>query len=473
MCYVPIDGIVEKNNWKIMKNELQSFEKIAQQLLEAEESEPVIKPRTPEELYRDLDLGLEEEAIESDRLHQALEQLVLATPRTSSKMFFNQLYGGRQAESTLGELSAVMLNSSMYTYKVGGPQILIEQEIIKRCIELAGYDQDAGGTIAPGGSMTNLMAMIMARDKFDRAIRKEGVSSKMTLYTSVTSHYSIPKNASFMGVGRNQIRFIETDKFGQMSPDDLEEKIRNDLESGLQPFLVVATAGTTVMGSFDPIESISKVADKYQLWLHVDGAYCGSVIFSEKYRSLIKGVDSADSFSLNAHKMLGVPLSCSLILVKDKKDLYTSFANSADYLYQTADDDLNPGKISLQCGRRNDALKFWTLWKSRGTKGLAKAVDHQFHLAQIARDYVKNHKDYTLYNYDNTVSVCFNYKGISAEKICTLLYEQGEIMVGFGSFNGETFVRLVTINFSLTDDELMNFFKKFESFVETHILISR
>ena len=120
------------------------------------------------------------------------------------------------------------------------------------------------------------------------------------------------------------------------------------------------------------------MCEKYNLWLHVDGAYCGGVIFSRKYRHLVDGVKRADSFSFNAHKMLGTPLTCSVLLVKNKENLSNSFNNDAKYLYQTDKDDFNLGKTSFQCGRRNDALKFWTLWKSIGTKGLEKMVNHQF-----------------------------------------------------------------------------------------------
>ena len=121
-------------------------------------------------------------------------------------------------------------------------------------------------------------------------------------------------------------------------------------------------------------------------------------------------------------------------MVKDKKHLHDSFSNVASYLYQTDQDEFNLGKMSLQCGRRNDALKFWTLWKSVGTEGLRRIVDHQFDLADYGRDYVRNHPDYTLYSHDETIAICFNYKDIPARVICTQLYEHAELLVGYGAF---------------------------------------
>jgi sulfinoalanine decarboxylase len=157
-------------------------------------------------------------------------------------------------------------------------------------------------------------------------------------------------------------------------------------------------------------------------------------------------------------------LTCSIIVTQDKKHLYQSFSSDAEYLYQTADDEFNLGKTSLQCGRRNDALKLWTLWKSVGSKGLEQIVDKQFKMADVARDYIRNHDDYTLYSFDDSISVCFNYKNIPAKTLCTLLYEHSEMMVGFGTFEDTEFVRLVTINTTLNKKDILNFFEVIEDF---------
>ncbi|GER59841.1 pyridoxal-dependent decarboxylase [Patiriisocius marinus] len=449
-----------------MNKDLALFQKLSEKLLKAEQEEPLVKPIPAESLFETLAISLEDAPAEDEKFEEILEKLVLSTPRTATRLFFNQLFGGRNSKATLGDLLAVMLNNSMYTYKVAGPQVGIEKEIIRKSCNLIGYDKHSDGTFAPGGSMSNFMAMLMARDAFNERIKHEGVSQKLIVYTSEESHYSIPKNAAFMGIGRDQVHYIKTNSIGQMNPTHLAARIKEDLENGLHPFFVNATAGTTVLGAFDAIEPLSKLCKKHGLWLHVDGAYCGSVIFSKKYKHLLKGIELTDSFSYNAHKMMGTPLTCSIILSKHKKHLNNSFSNDAAYLYQTDGDDYNLGKTSIQCGRRNDALKFWTLWKSVGTSGLEKIVNHQFHLAQVARDYIKNNKDYELYSFDNSISICFNYKGIPAEKLCTALYEYSEAMVGYGTFNGTQFIRLVTINSNNSNQEILNFFNVIENFVE-------
>ncbi|MFY0644382.1 MAG: aminotransferase class V-fold PLP-dependent enzyme [Bacteroidia bacterium] len=447
-----------------MQNDLALFISLANELIEKEEVEPVVEPIDPDHLYEKLDLTLGDEPMVDEEFAESLRQLVLATPRTASKKFYNQLFGGRNSKAVLGDLIAVMLNNSMYTYKVAGPQVGVEKEIIHRSCDLAGYPKQSDGTIAAGGSMTNLMAMLMARDHGRFEITRKGVNGKMTLYTSEDSHYSIPKNASFIGVGLEQVRYIPTNSRGEMLVKELEEAIVKDQMAGYTPFFVNATAGTTVLGSFDPIAEISSICTKHGLWLHVDGAYCGSVIFSEKYKRLIKGLELSDSFSYNAHKMLGTPLTCSIIITQHRKALYDSFSIDADYLYQTDKDDFNLGKTSLQCGRRNDALKFWTLWKAIGLKGLEELVNKQFELADFAREYVINHPDYTFYSFEDSVSICFNYKNVPANELCTAMYKDSKTLVGFGEFRGQEFVRLVTINPGNSKEDLLEFFKTLETY---------
>ncbi|MDG1720508.1 MAG: aminotransferase class V-fold PLP-dependent enzyme [Bacteroidia bacterium] len=451
-----------------MKKELRFFSQLVEKLIQMEETNPVSEPIPTDQVIEKLNLEFEEEGINDEDWEKLIENVALNTPKTASKLFFNQLFGGRQPKSVLGDLLAVILNSSMYTYKVAGPQAGIEKVIIQKVCQLIGYPNTADGTIAPGGSMSNFMGLVMGRDAASTDIPNAGVSKKMTLYTSKESHYSIPKNAAFAGIGRDQVRYIKTDSTGKMDIEHLNEIILEDKEKGFKPFFVNATAGTTVLGAFDDIEAIHKICQQHQIWLHVDGAYCGGVIFSKNYKRLVKGIELSDSFSFNAHKMLGTPLSCSIVIAKDKKFLSKSFSNEAEYLYQTDADDFDLGRTSLQCGRRNDALKFWTLWKSVGTIGLKKIIDQQFKLADVAIEYIRSNSNYTLYSYDDSISVCFNYKNTNPMELCTALYEHQVTVVGFGSFKEDTFVRFVTINANNSKEDILNFFSVLENFVENN-----
>jgi sulfinoalanine decarboxylase/sulfinoalanine decarboxylase/aspartate 1-decarboxylase len=439
-----------------------AIKELVKSLDQSEKKHPVVPHIPVNEVSKRVDINLSNEPTTKDELIATLKEIISLTPKTSTSSFYNQLFGGRQQEAVLGDIIATLLNNSMYTYKAAGLMVSIEREIIQRVASLVGYDDKSHGTIASGGSMCNLMACIMARDSKNNKVTADGVNQKMTLYTSSESHYSIAKNSSLIGVGTNQIRKIKTDNEGRLLPSDLKSQIEKDIADGCTPFFINLTAGTTVLGVFDPIPEVCRMAKDYNIWVHVDGAYCGGVLWSQKYRYLVDGVENTDSFSVNAHKMLGTPLTCSILVTKHKNQLYQSFDTKANYLYQTDEMDFNPGKVSLQCGRRNDALKLWTLWKSRGHKGLEEMVNNLFHLAKIAYKYVSNHPDYEVYSAQPSLSVCFNYKQIPAESICTELYEKSKLMIGYGTFRENTFIRLVLVNANNKKEDIIGLFKIIE-----------
>ena len=190
----------------------------------------------------------------------------------------------------------------MATYKIAGPMVEVEKEILRKVASLIDYPKTFGGTFPTGGSMCNFMALIIARDKKNPEIMKDGKSQNLVCYSSKNSHYSIGKNASFAGIGRNNVRYIKTNEKGEMCSEDLQSSIENDLKNGFIPLFVNATVGTTVMGAIDPISKISTICNKNNIWFHIDGAFSGTVIFSKKYKHLVEGIQNSDSFCFNAHK---------------------------------------------------------------------------------------------------------------------------------------------------------------------------
>lgn len=447
-------------------DDLNTFNSLAKDIISDWSKNGISKRVDPKNLLNKFGIELSNTGISENHLIETLKELALYTPKTSGKLFFNQLFGGLNSKAVLGDLLAVILNNSMATYKIAGPMIEIEREIIRKVAKLISYPDTFGGTIPTGGSMSNFMAIIIARDKKRPATIEDGNTENMVFYTSESSHYSMGKNASFSGIGKNNVKYIETNEKGEMISKKLNETIQSDLKKGLIPFLVNATIGSTVMGANDPINEISKICKKFNLWLHLDGAFGGSIIFSKKYKHLVNGIQHSDSFCFNPHKTLGTPLSTSVFIVKNKQDLYNSFNQKADYLYQTEDNDYNLGQMSFECGRRNNALKFWTLWKYNGTDGISKMVDHNYSLADFARNYITNDPDYKLYSYENSLSICFNYKNIDPKILCNELYNHNQLMVGYGSHKNNEFVRLVSINRENTKNDILNFFKVLEKFVE-------
>ncbi len=448
-----------------IKDDLELFNELITFFLDEEIKHPVAEYIKPEQVKNALDIRLKKKPISNKELKGILKEILIKTPKSSSNFFFNQLYGGRNSKAVLGDLLAVFLNNSMATYKISGPQIVIEKEVLSKICALIGYGKNSGGTFPTGGSMSNFMSLVMARDKIISNHKKINCQ-KLLAYTSENAHYSIAKNASFIGIGKNNVRYIKSEENGQINISELEKQIKNDISKGFIPFYLNATAGTTVLCAFDNVLLLQPICKKYNIWLHLDGAFGGSVIFSAKYKYLVSGVHLTDSFCFNAHKTLGAPLSTSILVVKEKQYLYDSFNNGADYLYQTHNEEFNLGQTSFECGRRNNALKFWTMWKSIGNEGIAKIIEHEFDLADRARNYIKNNVDYTLYSFKDSLAVCFNYKDFDPVDLCNKLYEENKLMIGHGCFNQQHFVRLVLVNSENNYDDLKRFFEVIEDFAE-------
>ena len=453
--------------------DLELFNEIIKEFLNEEKITPASKFISPENIMKEIDIKLDKHPLDNEKYKKLLKQLINSTPKSSSKHFFNQLYGGRHSKAVLGDLLAVILNTSMATFKIAGPQVIVEKTILETISNLVGYSNESGGTFPTGGSMSNFMSVVMARDKIDLSINKRGMSKTLIAYTSDCSHYSIAKNASFAGIGRENVRYILSNNRGQIDIISLEKEIKKDIDRGLTPFYLNATAGTTVLGAFDPVKKLVNICKRYKIWLHLDGAFGGSVIFSKNLKHLLEGIENADSFCFNAHKTLGAPLSTSVLLVKKKKYLYRSFDNDAQYLYQTHDKDYNLGSSSFECGRRNNALKLWSMWKAIGTEGMSNIIERQFKLADFARKYIKNNKNYRLFSFENSLSICFNYQDIDPQDLCSKLYKNNVLLVGYGQFKNQKFIRLVIVNIQNNEEEILNFFKNVEDFVKRNKNLKR
>lgn len=439
---------------------IDEFGKISKLLLEKERNEPVLKYHGVEAYKKLVDLSLQEKSCTEDEFFHLLKEITLLTPRTNSKAFFNQLFAGRSAPSLSAELLVAVLNTTMHTYKVAGIQVLIEKEITHQFLKKVGYP-NGEGTMNPGGSLSNMVSMIIARNEKDESILKEGYgNNKMIIYTSVESHYSVIKNASMLGLGRNNVRKIDSDSVGCMNATHLEAEIKQDLSQGNIPFYINATAGTTVFGAFDPFEKISSIAQKYNLWFHIDGALGGAALMSDQHRHLLKGSEYSDSFTWNAHKMMNVPILASFLLVKKKGLLRKHLSEKADYLFQGEEEDLDLGNSSIQCGRRVDAFKVWAAWKYYGVSGIKNRIDHLFELAKYAATCIKKEPLFKLFREPVSVTVCFTVEGVATEKICEQLHKEGLIMVGYSKNKETTFVRMACINADIQKEDIDYFFEQ-------------
>jgi len=417
--------------------------------------------------------GIQDTPLPPNKLLEMLKEIVRRTPKTANETFYNQLYGGKEDLAILTDMMVARMNNSMYTYKVAGPHVLIEQEVLRKACDVLGFSSGEG-IFCPGGSLANLVAMMLARNSCNPKIRNHGLDGHTYVaYTSEQGHYSIRKNAGIIGIGRNNVREVPVNSRGEMLVEAFRALVEDDLAAGLTPFFVNLTAGTTTLGALDDVTALSAIARANNLWVHVDGSYGASVLLSKKRAMLLRNIGLANSVAWNAHKMMGVPLSCSMLLCSNKGLLAKNFSEIADYLFQEDTDDLNPGTKSLQCGRRNDAFKVWSLWKQLGNDGFEQRIEKQFLLRDQAVNMIESEPVFELIMKPALLNVCFRHRDVDSETICSALDKQGLGKVGHGTFKGRDFIRLVIVNPELTTVDIDKFLLSIKAVADNSLSLSR
>ncbi|KAG7200793.1 hypothetical protein KM043_003166 [Ampulex compressa] len=379
--------------------------------------EPVVRFLHPEELREELSLSLKNEPASREEIEKAIRQIIRYSVKTFSPHFHNQLYGGIDDYGLLGAWLTDVLSTSQYTYEVAPVFTLMEREVIERSLRLVGYPPmpHGDGILCPGGSISNMYGMVLARYRKFPEVKTCGLKGlpPLACFTSEAGHYSITKGAHWLGLGTDSIFKVETDEIGRMKPADLRRAISEAKDRGRVPFLVNATCGTTVLGAFDPLPEIAAICQEEDIWLHVDACLGGTLLLSTKYKGRLKGIDLSNSTSWNPHKMLGAPFQCSLFLVKGQNILHEANCTGARYLFQQDkfyDVSWDTGDKSVQCGRKVDGMKFWLMWKARGTSGLMESVNNAMSATEYFFDRIKGREGFRLVipRYE-CCNVCFWY----------------------------------------------------------------
>lgn len=249
------------------------------------------------------------------------KSMILQHPR-----FFSFVTSAVSPYSLMASILTDIYNPHGGAYMETPGACIIEEKLIRWMGGLAGYPQEGcGGLFVSGGSMANMTALIAAREsRLNENEYPIGVA-----YLSDQTHSSVAKGLRMIGLRKDQIVIIPTDEDYKMRMDLLEEKISSDVAAGKKPFVVIGSLGTTNTGSIDPLMDIGNICQKYGLWFHVDGAYGGSVLFSDIYRNYAKGVELSDSLSWDTHKWALQIYSCSSLIVKNKD--YKEHSNTRNY----------------------------------------------------------------------------------------------------------------------------------------------
>ena len=432
---------------------------------------PVIDYHKPEDLKKKLALNISPDGAGMDDIVSEIEKYLKYAVKTGHPGYLNQLFGGFNFPAFLGELVTALTNTSMYTYEVAPVATLMEKALMDKMIGFTGW-KSGTGSLLTGGSNTNMVALLLARNVMFEGAKMNGIPSgvKPAVLVSERSHFSMLKAANTIGIGQNAVIKVPVDENGRMRGNAANEAYNKAIIAGFTPFAICTTAGTTETGSFDALDEISEFAMTNKLWHHVDGSWGGSAILSPKYQNLFNGLERADSFSWNPHKLMNIPLICSALLVKGTDIMREEIQSyDSDYIYHnSSDSDYDLGPASLQCGRRVDALKLWLAWKFYGDKGYAARIEKMFELAEYCTTYVENHDDLELLFPTQTVNVNFRFRtpeGIDPdafnEALRYKLIETGDAMVNYCRLPKGLSIRLVLLNGDLDKEDLDRFYSHF------------
>ncbi|RCK54868.1 L-aspartate decarboxylase dtxS4 [Candida viswanathii] len=349
-------------------------------------------------------------------LFETIDKVLKYSVNTWNPGFLDKLYASNNPIGVVSDILLSMLNTNSHVYTVSPVLSVLENYIGKKYAKLFFGNETCGGLTFSGGSWSNITSLQLARSlRYPDTKTKGNAGYKFALYTSKHCHYSVEKAAILLGIGSDNVFKVAVDKNGVMDVGQLEKVIEKTKSEGYTPLYINSTAGTTVFGSYDPFVEISKVAKKYNVHFHIDGSWGGNVIFSRKYQDRLHGSARADSITVNPHKMLGIPNTCSFLLVPDVSHFQTAMSLKAPYLFhgrELGDDenyDLADG--TMGCGRRSDAFKFYLAWLYYGQVGFENRVDHAYGIMEYFVERIRDDGDFTIVGptAPQCLQVCFYY----------------------------------------------------------------
>ena len=331
--------------------------------------------------------GLLESAISEDgiAIDEAIEliRINVDTPGLNPASGGHLAYipGGGIYYSALGDYLADVFNRYAGVFYASPGAVRMENMLIRWMCDLVGYPAAAGGNLTTSGSLANMIAIVTARDA--KNIRSADVP-RSVIYLSKQTHHSVDKAIRVAGLGECIVRHVELDEKFKMTPQDLDQKISDDKASGLNPFLVVASAGTTDVGAIDPLTELGAIAKGHGLWYHIDAAYGGFFILTKEGNEKLRGLDLADSLIMDPHKGLFLPYGLGVVLVKNVDDLKRSYGFTANYMQDafTGPDEVSPAEISPELTKHFRGLRLWLPLKLHGLAPFRACLEEKLLLAK-------------------------------------------------------------------------------------------
>ena len=386
--------------------------------------------------------------------------------------FFGYIASPSTPIGTYADLIASALNANITCWRSGPAGTEIEQLVVRWLGSLIRYDDNAKGLLTSGGSMANMIALLIAsRHKGGVDAAHKGLwnaGAPMTIYASEEVHMSIAKAADILGFGRDHVRVVGCDERQRMRVDELRTRINTDQSHGFRPFCVVASAGTTNTGAVDPLNQVAEVAREFDLWFHVDGAYGAPGVLDQRKSDLFAGLERADSVSLDPHKWLFVPVDAGCLLFRDSIAAASAFSTEdADYIKVhglTEDAAFAYWDYGVELSRRFRALKVWLTLNYYGVRRLAEAIVEDNSLAAYLGELVSHADDFELLAPVELSICCFRYmprRDLSEReldqlnaKVMAAVQKSGRAYLSNATVNGKFALRACITNFRTTKADL-------------------
>ncbi|OIN58145.1 pyridoxal phosphate-dependent decarboxylase family protein [Arsenicibacter rosenii] len=367
--------------------------------------------------------------------------------------------------AALAGLLSGLLNNGMAVYEMGLVSNPLERIVSELLAQRIGFDpQTSSGLLTSGGTLANLTALLAARAVHAPTVWQAGSSEKLAIMVSEEAHYCVDRAARIMGLGTGGIIKIPVNDRFQMRTELLGDYFRQAQADGLRVFAVVASACSTSTGAYDTIPPIADFCEKNGLWLHVDGAHGGAVVFSEQYRHLVTGINRADSVVVDWHKMLMVPALATALVFRRNKDAFQTFHQQAQYLWadQQSTDWFNSGKRTFECTKLMMSVKIYAILKTYGEKILAENIERLHSLAQYFAGAVASAPDFTLALWPESNIVCFRYQpendmaAVNERNslIRQRLLAEGRFYIVQTTLNGAVYLRVSIMNPLTTTHDL-------------------
>ncbi len=314
--------------------------------------------------------------------------------------------------SVLAEMLTAGLGSQCMSWQTSPAATELEERVMDWLRQMIGLPPEFSGVIQDTASTASLCALLSAREYATGfTANQKGTNEPLVVYASTEAHSSIEKGVKIAGLGKDNLRLIQTRDDFSMCPESLAKAIEEDLGSGLKPACVVATLGTTSSMAMDPVEAVADICKQYGLWLHVDAAFAGTAAVDPNHRWFMKGTENCDSFVFNPHKWMLTNFDCSAYFVRDPEILLRTLGMQPEYLKTAADTEVkNYRDWGIQLGRRFRALKLWFVVRSYGTGGIRKMVNRHITMAKDFSARVDSDKCFELMAPRQLSLVCFRYK---------------------------------------------------------------